>query len=307
MLDHKIDLRRPVLDDAQLVLDLMARCEIKEYGESDSDMEDLMSDWGQIDLNQDAWLATNEGGELVGYSAVQEWMSSLRFEFFDDPNWKNDDLAQRMVSLCIKRGRELVESHSERDQIVAKTFVAHVNQRDQRVLEGAGFYPSQYHFQMHIPLDSPIPEPDWSAGITLRTANPEMDGGEIHALIEAAFAWPDRTPTTFDEWVEFMMRPDIFNPDIWYLAIADGKIVGTCLCFAYPDIGWVRQLAVDEGWRRRGLGTAFLRHAFSEFKRQGYKKAGLVVAGDNPDAYNMYKKAGMKRFRQYDEYQITLG
>ena len=36
-----------------------------------------------------------------------------------------------------------------------------------------------------------------------------------------------------------------------------------------PTEGWVRQLAVDEGWRRKGLGRALLHHAFGVFCRRG--------------------------------------
>jgi hypothetical protein len=48
--------RHPSLDDAQVALDLIHTCEIAEYGEPDSSLDDLIDQWYGLDLNQDAWL-----------------------------------------------------------------------------------------------------------------------------------------------------------------------------------------------------------------------------------------------------------
>jgi mycothiol synthase len=137
----------------------------------------------------------------------------------------------------------------------------------------------------------------------LRVAILERDEKVIHELIQSAFDRPGRVRQSFEDWKQFMVRPDIFNPDLWYLAEAGDVIVGACLCFGYHDLGWVRQLGVAESHRRQGLGSALLRHAFSEFKKRGFERVGLVVESNNPRAYNFYQRLGMKKIRQYDEYQ----
>ncbi len=81
-----------------------------------------------------------------------------------------------------------------------------------------------------------------------------------------------------------------------------GNLVGACLCYAYEELGWVRQLGVAASWRRRGLGSALLRHAFITFKTLGFQEVGLGVEAANPAAYAFYQKIGMARARQYDEY-----
>jgi len=78
------------------------------------------------------------------------------------------------------------------------------------------------------------------------------------------------------------------------------------LCFEYPGQGWVRQLGVAESWRRKGLGTALLLHAFGEFRKRGISEVGLTVDSHNPRAYAFYQRVGMKRIRQYDEYEKLL-
>ena len=159
---------------------------------------------------------------------------------------------------------------------------------------------------MQIELDSPPPPPNWPIGIVLRMFDPDQDAHTVHTLIETAFARPGRTPTSFEEWKRLMMRADIFDPGLWFLALDGEEIVGACLGFEYGDLGWVRQLAVSESWRRRGLGSALLLNAFNEFAKRGFTKAGLGVAADNPKAYSLYEKIGMRRVRQYAEYEKAI-
>ena len=103
-----------------------------------------------------------------------------------------------------------------------------------------------------------------------------------------------------------MMRPDTFAADLWFLGIAGEQVVGACLCLEYPGQGWVRQLGVAETSRRKGLGTALLLHAFGEFNKRGFSEVGLTVDSDNPRAFTFYQRVGMKRIRQYDEYEKPL-
>lgn len=104
-----------------------------------------------------------------------------------------------------------------------------------------------------------------------------------------------------------MVRSDTLDPDLWFLAVAGEAIIGVCLSFAYPTEGWVRRLAVTEDWRRKGLGTALLRHAFGVFHQRGYDRAGLVVESENPTAYAFYQQVGMQPVHQHDEYERVIG
>jgi ribosomal protein S18 acetylase RimI-like enzyme len=303
---NKLTFRNPTLKDAQAVNELMERCEIAEYGEPDSDIEDLLHDWGQIDLRQDARLAFTPQGMLVSYSGVFPYSGDLHYDIFSDPDWEDDALAEQALAFCLERSPAVAMSLDVSPGAFARVYIAHANSRHRAVVERAGFAPVVYHFQMWVQLDIPLEEPDWPAGVKVHTAVPEQDAREVHTLIEAAFARPGRTPTSFDDWKTFMLRDDIFDPDLWFLAFAGTRMVGACLCFAYPEFGWVRQLGVVQDWRRKGLGTALLQRAFLEFQRRGFEKAGLVVSGNNPDAYRLYQEAGMRRVRQYDEYEKTL-
>jgi mycothiol synthase len=301
-----LTIRHPDVDDAQQTHDLMVRCDVSEYGEPDSSLEDLLYDWQRINLKRDAWLAFTPQGDLVGYGAVLPWIEGLRYDLYTDPSWQNEDLGQTLLAHCEERGCSLAQQRQETAHILARTYVAYTNQREQELVKQAGFRPVKHHFQMQVQMDTPLPKPQWPAGISVRTFAPGQDDAPVYELIQAAFDWPGRTPPTFEAWQSFMMRPDIFKPDLWFLGMDREDVVGACLCFEYPEHGWVRQLGVAETWRRKGLGTALLRHTFGEFKKRGYDRVGLAVESGNPRAYTFYQKIGMQRVRQYDEYEKPL-
>jgi mycothiol synthase len=292
----------PKAEDAGHVFDLMSRCETAEYGEPDVDMEDLTHDWGQISLERDAWLTYSHQGNLVGYAAVLPWGSDLRYDFYVDPEQEGLDLSLALLARCQHRGQELADD----GESVARVYVAHSNLRDRETVTVAGFRVVRYHFQMRATSSEVPAKPNWPDGITLRLAVPGQDDAALHLLVQQAFDHPGRIPQSFESWKDSMMRPDIFDPCLWFVAVHGEDIAGACLTFEYPGEGWVRQLAVSEQWRRRGLGSALLQHTFRVYHERGQHRVGLAVAADNAGAHAFYQNVGMERVRQYDEYNQKI-
>ncbi len=278
--------RPPRLDEAEQVLDLMIRCDISEYGEPDSDLDDLLGDWNDINLDRDAWLAHTPQGDLAGYAAVTPWGSNLRFNLYVEPAQAREDLFIALLEHCEQRSIDLARERGGDDPMKRVIYIAHFKRGEAELLQHSGYQAVKHVFNMQVDLRADIPAEEWPEGISVRSFQPEMDEQQVYDLIQETFARPGRVPPTFDEWKGFLMRPETFKPEIWFLAEAEGKLVGACLCFEYTDSGqgWVRQLGVLAEWRRRGLGASLLRHSFAEFKRRGFNKAGLAVESDNPNA-----------------------
>jgi ribosomal protein S18 acetylase RimI-like enzyme len=264
----------------------------------------MMLDWEKLDLARDAWLAATPAGDLVGYAAAKRWRDELECDLYAEPEWRGPDLGRALLARCEARAREVAQELGQ--DVVVRTYVPHTNRRMRSLAKGAGYDLVRYHFQMGVRLNKPPPAPAWPAGVAVRTAVPGQDEPAIHDLVEAAFARPGRTPTTLEEWKRLMLRADLFDPDLWFLAVAGESLVGVCLCFPYPGEAWVRQLAVAERWRRKGIASALLRHAFGVFRERGYDRAGLAVDSENPNAYAFYEQVGMHQVRQYDEYARAL-
>lgn len=155
---------------------------------------------------------------------------------------------------------------------------------------------------MHKDLSDDQPAPELPQGFMIRTAVPGQDEPVIHALIEEAFDWRERDHVSFEDWKKLMIHPDSFNPDLWFLAIKDNQIIGTCLCFKHSDIGWIRQLAVKKPYRKLGIGRALLQRSFQAFKSLGLPKGGLAVESVNKNAVDFYLSAGMVKAVHLDEY-----
>ena len=305
---EKFILRRPQEEDKQSVLELMKRCDIRDVGQPDSDMSDLEFEWRQMDLSCDAWLALDAHGIIKGYGAVLPWGKNKRLAIYDDPGTEDDELFLGLLVLCEGRATSQLLEEGEISNQKIFTHISDSIVYQKKILEEAGYSIHKFIFNMHIDLDQNIGQPQWPEGVIVRNARTGIDDKHIHAVIQQAFTKSGKDEQPFNEWKEFMMRADLYHSDLWFLALHQDKIVGTCLCFPYENLGWVRQLAVSEAFRNQGLGSALLQQSFQAFKQRGYNKVGLAVESCNQNACRLYEKVGMRKVIHLDEYkkQITL-
>ena len=69
------------------------------------------------------------------------------------------------------------------------------------------------------------------------------------------------------------------------------RVVGVAQCWTS---GFLKDLAVAEVWRCRGIGEALLSHAFVAFQARSTKHFDLKVEVDNPTgASRLYQRLGM--------------
>lgn len=90
--------------------------------------------------------------------------------------------------------------------------------------------------------------------------------------------------------------------DLHLVAEIDGLVVGSLDAFtrARPSAGSIRSrrrsasigIAVDEGWRGRGIGTALLDAAEAWARERGLDALELDVADPNGDARRLYERLG---------------
>ncbi len=114
------------------------------------------------------------------------------------------------------------------------------------------------------------------------------------------------------EYIKHMIATDPFHdPSLWFAAFDGDQMAAICLCDprigAREDTALVNILGVRREWRKKGLGLAFLRHAFGEFYRRGIPRAILGVdAGSLTGATRLYERAGMKVERVQNTYAKVL-
>jgi ribosomal protein S18 acetylase RimI-like enzyme len=79
------------------------------------------------------------------------------------------------------------------------------------------------------------------------------------------------------------------DPDLFLVAEADGRIIGTVLGGFDGRRGMVYHLAVDDMFRKKGIGTALMTELEKRMKRKGCIRTYLLVTRDNLDAIQFYE------------------
>jgi len=299
-------LRRPTETDLEAVLDLMLACDVRDVGFPDSDQEDLRSDWGRMDLERDAWLVFNNQHQLQGYGAVLPWNNGKFVSVYDAPGTEGSDLFLALSILCEVRARSLLIAENDPKRVTIAHYISDRAENQKQVLTEAGYSLIKFLFNMHRSLIGDEAAPEWPSGYTLRTVDPASDPQALHALIQDAFSHSGYKRQSFNDWKDRMMHPPAFIPDIWFVLVFQRQIVGCVLCFEYENIGWVRQLAVHQDHRGKGLGRKLLQHAFSVFRARGFSRVGLAVEADNTNALNLYQSVGMQKTVHLDQYAKNI-
>ena len=156
---------------------------------------------------------------------------------------------------------------------------------------------------MGIDLPEAIPEPEWPEGVSVRTyGGEEAEAREIKELLDLAYAEEfHHQPVTFESWSRFMFEDPMFDREVWFVAVAEDKIVAAALNW---DEGYVKDLVVHPEWRGRGLGKALMYETFGAFKRRGLPRVTLKTDSNNPtDAWRLYERVGMAKERTYEIFQ----
>jgi ribosomal protein S18 acetylase RimI-like enzyme len=225
-----------------------------------------------FDVGRDNWIA----GE-TGYAAVTP-EGTLTLAAADDAE------ADALVLQAVVRGRE-----RGLQKLALRPLPGNLVHHG--VLERHGFTLQTDVLAMWRRLTAEEEPAQWPSGISVRTFS-TADGEAVHALLDEAYGGWDRTyvPVAHDDWLRWMTGDAEFDPTAWWLAERDGGLAGCALWWAS---GWLKDVAVRERERGRGLGAALIRHGFAEFARRGVRRVGLKVDAANPTgAPRLYERLG---------------
>ena len=301
-----LTVRHPRLEDAVAVHALLTAREIANHGEPDDSLEDVLAEWKDINLDEDAWLVYAQEN-LVGYAAVSEENEGYFFDWYTHPDYTAEGLEAQLLAQVEARAREKLASKEGMEEARLWFFISEVDKASKEAVQAASYQAHKYYFRMQIHSQVEPSNSRWPEGSELRTIVPGEDDKKIYDFIYSEFDWEGRgSNQTIIKWREFMMRADHFVPELWFLLEQKDEIIAAALCYDYPENGWVRQLAVKNSLRRQGIGTEMLKHVFRMFYQRGQARVALVVDSGNPKAQNFYKNVGMYLERQHIEYDKTI-
>jgi mycothiol synthase len=300
--------RPATLEDLEPTVRLLNEWSQKMLGSKAFEVTEFDTEWSMpgFDLEQDTRLVLTPQGEIVGYYEVWD---------VDDPHvhvniWgrvhpahSGCGIGSYLIEWAEERGRMAIPKAPKGARVAIIGHCLTIDAAARELFNSAGFNLIRYSLRMVIELDGPPPEPVWPEGVTMRTLVVGQDEPAALQAVRDSFKdhWGNVTrpfEAELARWKHFMETDEIFDPNLWNLAIAGDQVVGMALNYPYVDddheMGWVGTLGVVREWRRRGLGLALLQHSFQQFYQRGKRRVGLGVDAESlTGATRLYLKAGM--------------
>lgn len=306
--------------DAESVTALLNTCSIENIGKPEWDVFMFVNDWSSphFDMKNDSHIVLSPDGKLAAYIDIWDYSPHVRLKSIAavHPQHRNKGIGSSLIQWAEWRANQIIAQAPPGSQVSRIQKISSNDKASINLLESNGYQPVRNICWMVIDLDQPPPEPDWPAGITIRTFDPLTDIPIIVATERESFQdhWgyvEGNFEDVLKEWEHFIKDNPKLDPSLWFLAVEKDEVVGICLCFEEstgdPDMGWLDTLAVRKPWRRRGIALALLRHSFSEMYRRGKKQASLDADTQNlTGAINLYTQAGMYMGHQKIVYEKIL-
>lgn len=170
-----------------------------------------------------------------------------------------------------------------------------------RLAAAAGFERVRALWQMRRSLRPELPAPRLAGGITVRTFVTGQDEDEWIGLNARAFArHPEQGAWTRDD-LDVREREPWFDPDGFFLAVRDGKLVGFHWTKVHSQgdseaLGEVYVVGVDPAERGTGLGRALTLVGLRYLRSLGLSQVMLYVDESNVAAINLYESLGFSRW-----------
>jgi ribosomal protein S18 acetylase RimI-like enzyme len=297
-------IEHPKEEDIHDVLKFMSACDVAEFGEVDSSLEDLEEQWDGIDVAQDTWVL-NEGGEICCYCCVSGSDQRYTLDLYAHQKFTPAGESDRLLQAAIERLKAIKAASHDDLPIQVTAYASSANETLNEVFSRNGFNVVTWHYRMQINFTAPLESVTWPQGFEV---NPfcQEDETELYHLIEVAFDWPGHVMPSIEDWRKHLFRGGRFDPKYFTLLRKDGELVGASLGYKEETLGWVRQLAISKSLRGQGYGSMLLKHVFSEFSKAGLMRVGLGVESVNKNACEFYERVGMYRSREFTEYRSEI-
>ena len=94
-----------------------------------------------------------------------------------------------------------------------------------------------------------------------------------------------------DEIIKKLQR----DPDLFLVAEINGHIIGSVLGGFDGRRGMIYHLAIDDSYRKKGIGTALMNELENRMKQKGCIRSYLLITRDNLDAVRFYETVGWEQ------------
>ena len=303
---QQFNLKHPSETDVNLVFNFMNACDISEYGEADSDLDELSDQWQEVPLDENVWISLDDVGDINGYALLSEQVEESRFlDLYTHRVNSPSGLEETLIDLTLNRFKALLDEGESTPDCDLTTFASGINTKNRAALESRGFQIQKFHYRMQLDFTSPLQVPDWPAEFSISSFVPGEEK-ELYDLIASTFDWQGVQLGSFETWCKQVFRGGRYDPDLFMMVRQAGDLVGAAICYDEETRGWVKEIAVSKKMQGKGLGSLLLQHVFSVFQNNGLPTVALAVASANEKAYAFYERCGMTRTREFVQYHLRL-
>ena len=96
-----------------------------------------------------------------------------------------------------------------------------------------------------------------------------------------------------DPVVDIQKKVD-YQPELFFVALFDGHVVGSVMAGYEGHRGWLNYLAVLPDYQNQGYGRKLVEKAVAELKKIGCLKVNLEVRKSNSSVIDFYTHLGFK-------------
>jgi ribosomal protein S18 acetylase RimI-like enzyme len=124
--------------------------------------------------------------------------------------------------------------------------------------------------------------------IAITNYNDQPHRSQVIALWRAVFSYEtahNRPDLAIDKKLEV-------NDALFFVALADNKVVGTIMAGYDGHRGWIYSVAVSTSYRRRGIGAQLVAHAERALIVKGAVKINLQIMQGNEAVTAFYESLG---------------
>src|SRR5947209_5039180 len=183
--------------DAEGVAAVLIAC-----GEDTSAVE-ILDDWQQIDLEEQAIVVLAPDGRIVASGDIlnRQYVRVSMYGYVHP-----DERGRGLGRFLVRWAEEWLSSRMDRApagvQVVLEFYANRANASAERLLEDQGYPLVRTVYVMEMPLDEEPPEPEWPAGIGVRTFRPGQDEQALYEAGEESFrdSW-SRPPGSLEGWL----------------------------------------------------------------------------------------------------------
>ncbi len=177
-----------------------------------------------------------------------------------------------------------------------------------RLFEERGYSPARTFAHMSMDIPAELPPTRIPDDVAVRVCDGHADEHGLWMALQDAFSTHfGFFPQPQDAWwVEQRGYPS-FDPALMLVATTGDEVVGGAIDYVDDDVGWIGEVGVRSGWRRRGIGRALLAHSLSVFAERGLSRMRLNVDLENAsNASNLYRSFGMHVVEEWRIFEKSI-